>query len=354
MTEGHGRVIRAVVAEDSGVTREYLVALLTEDPELSVVGTAQDGVEAVEQVERLRPDVVLMDIHMPRLDGLEATRRIMEEAPTPIVLVSASLRPDESTLSFEALKAGALTQLDKPPAPGDPGQPAAARELVRTVKLMAGVKVVRRSARRARQAPDLTPRRQAARRVAVIAIGASTGGPAAIAEVLEGMGDGPTPPVLVVQHMTPGFTRGFVEWLGHQTRLRVKLAEAGELACPGTVYVAPDSCEMGIGSDARLRLQDAPGGGAQPTVAHLFDSIAESFGSNALAILLTGMGRDGATELGRLRRLGAETVAQDQASSVVFGMPGEAARIGAAAHSLAPSEIALLIRSLTAGPHEGS
>jgi len=345
-------LIRTVIAEDSPVTLEYLVLLVSDDPGVSVVGTARDGQEAVELVERLRPDVVLMDIHMPRVNGLEATRRIMESVPTPIVLVSASLRPDESELSFEALKAGALTVLDKPPGLGQPGQAEGARTLVRTLKLMADIKVVRRTAARELRAARPPRHLQAGRRVRLIAIGASTGGPAAVAEALEGVNGNLTPPVLVVQHMTPGFIRGFVEWLANQTRLRVKLGEAGELTRPGTVYVAPDGYEMGIGFDARIRLAASPTSGAQPTVAHLFDSVAEAYGPNVLAILLTGMGRDGAAELGRLRRLGAETVAQDEASSVVFGMPGEAARLGAAAYVLSPAEIAHMIRSLAARPPE--
>jgi two-component system chemotaxis response regulator CheB len=346
-------MIRAVVAEDSTVTRDYLVALLAEDPAVEVVGTACDGVEAVAEVERHRPDVVVMDIHMPRMNGLEATRRIMETIPTPIVLVSASLQRHEIALTFEALQAGALTVIDKPRGLGHARQDAMANELVRTVKLMAEIKVVQRRPRREARAPSPLRGPHPGRHVRLVAIGASTGGPGALVELLQGLHGVLAVPVLVVQHIAPGFTEGFVEWLGIETRLPVKLAEDGEPAQRGTVYVAPDSREMGIGADGRIRLSAAERADAfRPSVAHLFESVAHTYRADVLPILLTGMGRDGAEELRRLRDLGAETVVQDEATSVVFGMPGEAVRLGAAEHVLPPEEIAEIIRSRTGGDPE--
>jgi two-component system chemotaxis response regulator CheB len=336
-------LIRVLLAEDSAVTREYLAAVLDEDPEIKVVGTARDGVEAVEQAESLRPDVILMDVHMPRMGGLEATRQIMSRVPAPIVLATAGFSRDETALGFEAIKAGALTVLDKPQGPDN----RAARELTLTVKLMAEVKVVRRWPRRERTETHPLVGAISGRKMRAIGIGASTGGPAALAEALGGLGDVLAVPVLVVQHITPGFTAGLAEWLGIQTRLPVKLAEDGEPARDGVVYLAPDGLEMGMRADGRIRVTADAGEGLHPSADHLFSSLAEARGASVLGILLTGMGRDGAEGLGRLRAAGAVTVVQDEATSVVFGMPGEALRRGAAEHVLSPREIARLIRSLT-------
>jgi two-component system, chemotaxis family, protein-glutamate methylesterase/glutaminase len=337
--------IRAIVAEDSAVTREFLVALLSAAEGFEVVAAVQDGVEAVAEIERLRPDIVLMDIHMPRMDGLEATRRIMAIAPTPIVLVTASFSRDEGSPSFEAIRAGALTVVGKPAGPGHPDHARSVQELVQTVRLMSEVKVVGRRPPRGHQETALPPR---ARRVRVVALGASTGGPAVLAEILGGLDDETRAPILIVQHIAPGFTSGLVRWLAGETRLPVSLAEEGQPVRPASVYVAPDGLQMGMSADGRLRLE--PGGSADPfcpSASHLFDSVAEACGASAMGVLLTGMGRDGAAGLGRLRTAGAITVAQDEGSSVVFGMPAEAVRLGAAEHVLPPREIVRLIRSHT-------
>jgi two-component system chemotaxis response regulator CheB len=342
-------VIRVLVVEDSAVTREYLVALLGQDREVEVVGAARDGLEAVEQVQRLRPDVIVMDIHMPRMDGLEATRRIMGELPTPIVLVTATLDPGDAALSFEAIRAGALTVLSSPTGPGHSDQATSARELVETVKLMAEVKVVRRWPRREQPAERASPLAAADRRVSVVAIGASTGGPAVLAQILAELPRTLAAPVLVVQHITPGFAGGLADWLRGETPLTVVLARADDVARPGCVYVAPDAAQMGIGSDGRIRLAACGrDDGLCPSASHLFESVAAAYGGSAMGVLLTGMGRDGAAGLHRLRLAGGITVAQDEASSVVFGMPGEAVRQGAAEHVLPPEGIARLIRTLAA------
>ncbi len=337
-------MIRVLVAEDSAVTRELLVALLRAAPGFEVVGAAQDGLEAVEQAGRLRPDVILMDIHMPRLDGLAATRRIMAQFPSPIVLVSAGFSRDDATLSFEAIRAGALTVLGKPAGPGHPDHARSTRELLETVRLMSEVKVVQRWPRREPPAAML-PR--PARTVRLVAIGASTGGPAVLAELLAELDGGSGPPILVVQHITPGFTAGLVEWLSGETHFRVKLAEPGESVRSGSVYVAPDARQMGVGPDGRIRLEPGvPADAFCPSASYLFESVAQSHGSSAMGVLLTGMGKDGVTGLQRLRSAGGVTVAQDEATSVVFGMPGEAVRVGAAQYVLPPRAIARMVRSL--------
>ena len=306
-------MIRVLVAEDSAVARELLVALLEQDPMLRVVGTARDGLEAVAEAERLRPDVILMDVHMPRMNGFEATRRIMERVPTPIVIVSASISREEVALTFEALKAGALTVVDKPGGPDHPKHAESARRLVETVKLMAEVKVVRRWPRGERPAPPAPPAVKADRKIRLIAIGASTGGPQVVAEILRGLPREFGAPILVVQHIAPGFTEGLVEWLGQGTPLAVRLAEAGESVRPGTVYVARNGVQMGITGDGRIRLTKEPAeDGFCPSASYLFQSVAQAYGRAAVGILLTGMGRDGARGLLRLREAGGLTIAQDE------------------------------------------
>ncbi len=336
------------MAEDSAVVREYLLYLLEEAEGFSVAGTARDGLEAVEQTKRLKPDVILMDVHMPRLNGYDATRRIMEEIPTPIVMISASFNRDEVGMTFEALKAGALTVLEKPGGPDHPQQAEQARQLVESLRLMAEVKVIRRWPRRSAPLLPAQLGAPANRRIRIIAVGASTGGPAVTAEILEKLPRGFEIPLLLVQHIASGFVRGLADWLNGQTSLTVKLAEPGEPMRPGTVYVAPDKCQMGVSKDERILLTngEAAEDGFSPSASYLFRSVAEAYQRSAAGILLTGMGRDGAAGLLRLRELGGLTVAQDKESSVIFGMPAEAVRLGAAEYILSPDEIAVLINSL--------
>jgi two-component system chemotaxis response regulator CheB len=346
-------VIRVLLAEDSATVRDYLAYLLAEDPGVEVVGTARDGVEALEQAERIKPDVILMDVHMPRMNGYEATRRIMERAPTPIVMISASLERDEVAMTFAALEAGALAVMGKPAGSDDPGQAESGRKLLETVKLMAEVKVVRRWPRRERPAPAHTPLIPPGRTIRVVAIGASTGGPPVLAEILKGLPRDLGAPVLIVQHIAPGFAAGLAEWLDQVAPLSVKLAEPGEPGRPGTAYVAPEGRQMGITAQGRIRLtSDAAEDGFCPSASLLFDSVAEAYGRAALGVLLTGMGRDGAAGLRRLRQAGGMTIVQDEATSAVFGMPAEAIRLGAAEQVLSPDQISEAIRSLV-GPRSG-
>lgn len=347
-------MIKVLIVEDSPVVREFLIYILDADPDIRVVGTANNGEEALEAVKRYRPDVITMDIHMPKMDGLDATRRIMETDPTPIVIVSGSTDPHENTKTFRAMEAGALAVLARPTGIGHPDHETTARELVQTVKLMSEVKVVRRWPQTRREpvppAAAKVVAGEAAKvpaKVRVIAIGASTGGPPVLQTILAMLPRDFSLPILIVQHMASGFITSFVEWLAQSSGLPVHVAMHGELMLPGHVYVAPDACQMKVEHGGKIVLtQDEPENGLRPSVSYLFRSLAAVYGGGAVAGLLTGMGRDGAEELRLLKEKGAITFAQDKDSSVVHGMPGEAIKLDAATFILAPDKIAAVLTSL--------
>lgn len=342
--------INVLVVEDSAVVREFLVHLLGSDPGIRVVGIARDGEEALVAVRRYRPDVITMDIHMPKMGGLEATRRIMETDPTPIVIVSGSHDTDELATTFEAIEAGALALQSRPAGIGHARHEATARELVRTVKLMSEVKVVRRWPRiqpDARAAPPANSGLGAPAGMRIVAIGASTGGPPVLQAILAGLPKTFPAPLLVVQHMAAGFIHGFAGWLAQSVALPIHVAGHGDRLLPGHVYLAPDEYQMKVDRNEKIVLtRDLPENGLRPSVSYLFRSIADIYGCNAVAGLLTGMGRDGAKELRLLREKGATTFAQDRESSVVHGMPGEAIRLDAAMRVLPPDRIVGLLTEL--------
>jgi two-component system chemotaxis response regulator CheB len=344
-------VIRVLIVEDSPVVREFLVHILKSDPGIQVVGTAHDGEEALEAVQRSRPDVITMDIHMPKMDGLEATRRIMETEPTPIVIVSGSADPQEVATTFRAIEAGALAVLPRPRGIGHPAHEATAAELVQTVKLMSEVKVVRRWSRARREALGLRPTEMGfasePAKVRIVAIGASTGGPPVLQTILAALPKDFPVPLLIVQHMAAGFIGGFVEWLAQSSGVPVQLATHGEFVLPGHAYVAPDGFQMKVEHGRKIALTgDERENGLRPSVSCLFRSVAEVYGCDAVAGLLSGMGRDGAEELRLLKDKGAVTFAQDKESSVVHGMPGEAIRLDAAMLVLPPEKIAAVLTNL--------
>lgn len=342
-------MIKVLVVEDSPVVRELLVHILSSDPEIIIDGTANNGEEAVEYVKRKKPDVITMDINMPKMNGFEATRKIMEANPAPTVIVSGNWDTQEMATTFLAIEAGALAAVPRPRGIGHPDYEDTAAELVRTVKLMSEVKVVRRWARPrpekgASAASAEVKIGRAPAEVRLVAIGASTGGPTALQAILSGLPRNFPAPVLIVQHMATGFIPGFVEWLGQSSGLPVRVATHGELPLPGQAYVAPDGLQMRIEGGPRLVLgPDEPENGLRPSISYLFRAVARVFGENAVGILLTGMGRDGAEELKLMRERGALTIAQDQETSVVHGMPGEAIRIGAATQVLPLGKIAAVL-----------
>jgi two-component system, chemotaxis family, protein-glutamate methylesterase/glutaminase len=330
--------VRVLVVDDSPVSRELLTGLFNADPALQVVGLAADGEAAVAAAQRLRPDVITMDIHLPKLDGFAATRQIMQSWPTRIVMVTANSIPNDVAASFRTLESGALAVLAKPPGPGHPLFDHLAQELVHTVKLMAEVQVVRRwTPFRAVPAPS-TP---ATADVRLVAMGASTGGPLVLKSILSLLRPGFPVPVVIVQHFSPGFADGFAQWLAQACGHPVRVAQHGDRAQSGLVYVAPDGRHMKLRAGGEIVLCDEPPEhGMRPSVASLFRSVAHGYGAHAAGVLLTGMGRDGAQELKAMRDAGALTIVQDQASAVVYGMPAEAMRLDAAQHVLDPPAIA--------------
>jgi len=347
-------MIRVLVVEDSPTVRELLICILSSDPDIAVVGTAETGEEALEAVERIRPDLVTMDVHMPKMNGYDATRRIMETRPTPIVIVSGTGDATDTTKAFRAIESGALAILQKPSGMGHPSHEQMSGDLLRTVRLMSEVKVVRRWPRyRPVEALPATPVssefqiRPVHSQIRLIAMGASTGGPPVLQAILAGLPREFPVPVLIVQHIAAGFSQGLVEWLAQSSKLPVLLPTHSQLVVPGCVYVAPDGLQMAVSADGRIQLRaDKPENGLRPSVSHLFRSVAKAYGPSAVGVLLTGMGKDGALELKLMKEQGAVTIAQDRDTSVVHGMPGEAITLGGASYVLPPEKIRMALASL--------
>ncbi len=340
-------MIRVLIVDDSPTARELLAAILNSDPELSVVGVARDGEEAVRRIAELRPDVVTMDIHMPGLDGFESTKQIMVQTPTPIVIVSASTMVGEVATGMRALRAGALTLVKKPRGPNSTDYERLSDELIDTVKAMADVKVVRHYARLsvpepARQETPVAPsRRAASTQHGAVAIAASTGGPPAIQQVLAALPIDFSLPIFVVQHMAKGFTAGFADWLNSSVGLTVKVAADGELLSAGTVYIASESQHLELRNDRAIRMS-ACGEDERfcPSADRMFSSVAGVFGEASIAVIMTGMGDDGVEGLRTVKQRGGRVVAQDRATSVVYGMPSAAVDAGVVDQSLPLDQIA--------------
>jgi len=322
-------MIDVLVVEDSAVTRELLVHILSSDSGIEVIGVVGDGEKALEFLTQKTPDVITMDINMPRLDGIETTRRIMQTKPVPIVIVSAYWSSREVETTFRAMEAGAVAIMEKPAGIGHPDYRDTSERIIRQVRLMSEVRLVRRLNRAGKENPaalaekKITPPTRRSD-IKLVAIGGSTGAPVVIQSILSGLPRDFPLPVIIVQHIAPGFIRGMVKWR----------------PLSGKAYMAPDGFQMCIGSEGAIELRDdPPEHGLRPSISCLFRSVAKAFDMKAVGVQLTGMGSDGALELGMIKKRGGVTIAQNRESSVVYGMPKTAIELGSVDYILSPEEI---------------
>jgi two-component system chemotaxis response regulator CheB len=341
-------MIRVLIVDDSKVVQDFLYHLLSSDSDIQIVGVANSGFEAIELAKEIEPDVITMDIHMQGMDGFEATRNIMKSAPTPIVIVSGSPTIKEEANIFRSLEAGALAVVQRPPGLENPDFIKSRDELIHIVKTMSKVKITRLFPQKRKYQEErfqlVKPMDNYLKRIRVIAIGADIGGPLALQKILAGLPSELPVPVLIVQHMAAGFTSAFAEWLSITSGIKIKKAVNGETLSPGIAYVAPDHFHMGISQGDKIELIDKSSDiRHKPSINWLFHSVAKVFGPHAFGVLLSGEGHDGVEALKILKEKGALTVVQNEESSVVFDLPGEALRVGAADLSLSPDAISEIL-----------
>lgn len=344
-------MIRVLLVDDSASVRAVLRRFFSKTPDIEVVGEATDGEQAVQMVLSLQPHVVVMDLQMPVLDGYVATERIMAVRPTPIVILSSRANRNQMQIAFEAIKRGALEVLPKPE--DTPSWQLLAESLPETVRTVAEAQArpawrPRRRGEAAQPSQPNTPLDAAPKELRWVAIGASTGGPAAIREFLDEVPADPPVSFIIVQHIAAGFELGFADWLNKEFPLDVRLAQDGEIPRPGAVRLAPGGSHLLMEPGGVLRLDTSTPArrGHRPSVDELFLSCADSCPRESAGVLMTGMGADGVEGLLALRRAGGLTLAQDEASSVVFGMPRVALERGAADVALPPRDLARTLARL--------
>lgn len=320
-------MIRILIADDSILARAILCDTLNAAMDMTVVGEATNGAEAVSLAAALKPDIIIMDILMPVMGGLEATETIMAINPTPILILSATLDEKDVKLAFTAIKKGALDVMGKLSATGTGNQKEFTSRLLEKIRLLSRIKVIHHHQRS--KEPKLSlPARVVSRNI--LAIGASTGGPKAVMSIIKTLPENFSGAIFIVQHIASGFAKGFAHWLNIESNIPVRLAEPGDAPTAGTALVAPTDCQM-ILEDGVVKIVDAPAvNSCRPSIDVFFNSLATYRGWDSVGVLLTGMGRDGAQGLLRLKESGAFTLVQDEKSSAIFGMPKAAIAINAA------------------------
>lgn len=323
--------IKVLIVDDSPVARKMLRFLFELDPDIQVVGEAGNGTEAILQADSLKPTVITMDLKMPGMDGYGAIEQIMRTNPTPILVITSSYHGRNSSSAFEALSRGALEIVQKPDLKKVLSD-LESNKIVEMVKRLSGIRVKwtpgsKAPARDVKKKPSFP----VAGKYKIVAVGASTGGPTALSRFLGGLSADFPVGIVIAQHITEGFEAGLAHWLSSTTSLEVRVAEPGEPITQGKVYISPAHHHTEVTARKQIHLLDAPPlNNYRPSVNLLFESVASAYGDTAIGILLTGMGDDGATGLKKMRDCGAYTIAQDRNSSVVFGMPREAAKLDAA------------------------
>lgn len=388
-------MIRVLIAEDSPVVQRVLVALLNDEKGINIVGVVGNGKDAVEMCRKMRPDLVTMDIFMPEMDGLEATRKIMKEFPTRIVIISSMVNSKDLRTSFEAMRSGAIEVVEKPHGLLSGNYSEVKAALIRVIRQMMAARPQNRFSwvsdkpwatpvsvtpvsqpSRLASVPKKQPRigvKTAPARAEVpapirdrehtqvglvtsiplgfvpkvVCIGGSTGAPAVLFDVLSSLSENFPLPIVVAQHIATGFVNGMVDWLDSSLAFDVKVAQRNDSLRPGLVLVAPDDCHLLLAPDNKVRLVAASEGELYtPSIDIFFESVADSYGPTALGIILSGMGRDGAQGLLKMRKMGAMTFGQNESSSVIYGMPKEAANLGAVVQEMSPPEMVTMLNKI--------
>jgi two-component system chemotaxis response regulator CheB len=349
--------VSVLLVDDSLIALTILSRMLSRSPEIQVVGKARSGREALELIPQLQPAVVCTDLHMPDMDGLELTQEIMRRFPRPILVVSAAVHPEDAHNVFKLLEAGAIDVLPKPRGGLAADEPRVAEELIRKIKIISGVvaftrrQKVRPGVAQLQADPSSPPMSPRPR---IVAIGASTGGPQALRAILAQLPADFPAPILCVQHISDGFLGGLVEWLKNQCAVSVKIAQSGEQPLPGTVYFPQEGTHLEIDKSGRLVCSlKAPIGGHRPSVTATFTAVAHYCGEAAIGVLLTGMGSDGAEGMQAIFEAGGITIAQNEETSVVFGMPKQAIALGAIKYVLPVNKIALMLPELLVASRRG-
>jgi two-component system chemotaxis response regulator CheB len=339
--------IRVLIVEDSNVVREFLEHIIGSDPRLEIVGAVGSAEQALLVIDRVSPDIISMDIRLPGMNGFEATERIMTERPTPIVVVSASVETEDLRITINALQAGALSVLEKPVGTSSAEYQAMAERLCDQLAIMSEVKVVRRHAIIRHTRCVESPPVHVASGHRMLGIVASTGGPRAVVQLLCGLGSDFPLPILLVQHITSSFLEGFASWLESVCPFSVVIVKDRVVPAPGTLYLASPDHHLHITQGGLQADAGYPVCAQRPSGTVLFESMAETLGTNALGVLLTGMGEDGAAGLLQIRNSGGHTIAEDESTAVVYGMPAAAVRLGAVCESLPLPAIAPRVLELT-------
>jgi two-component system chemotaxis response regulator CheB len=342
--------VSVLLVDDSLIALTILARMLSASPDIQVVGKARSGREALELIPRLQPAVICTDLHMPDMDGLELTKEIMGRFPRPILVVSAAVHPEDTHNVFSLLEAGAIDVLPKPRGGLAADEQRVAQELISKIKIISGVVALTRRQKispglaQLRTGPSSSPMPAQPR---IVAIGASTGGPQALRTILAQLPAEFPAPVLCVQHISDGFLGGLVAWLASNCTMSVKIAQSGELPLPGTVYFPQEGAHLEIDTGGRLASsQKAAVDGHRPSVTVTFKSVADYCGDGAIGVLLTGMGSDGAKGMQEIFEAGGITIAQNEESSTVFGMPMQAIALGAVRYVLPVNKIGLMLPEL--------
>ncbi len=346
----HSAFIRVLLVDDSPVVLKILKDMLSAFPDIHVVGTARDGREALELIPGLDPTVVCTDLHMPVMDGLELTRAIMARYPRPILVISVSVEKGSVNV-FKLLEAGAIEVVTKPRSDLNSRLQTVTPEIVSKIRILAGVHVIRKPCMKTAVAipsekahPSATEKQMPVR---IVAIGASTGGPQALQTILSQLPSNFPLPVICVQHIGDGFLEGLVDWLASQCKLKVRIAHTGIFPEPGTVYFPQEGTHLKLSKRGNFVSASEPlFDGHRPSVSVTLQSVADYYGNAAIGILLTGMGRDGAEGMQAISAEGGITIAQDEESCVVFGMPKAAIDLGVVKYVLSPHEIVGMLLQL--------